>query len=114
MRVAELVAILERRAQEAKEMHASAPVADVLLVVIRELEQVDADRHPARLLNSKQAGRVLGLTPKTVANQCAARRFAGARKTSSGNGGRWRIPATEVYEAAGHTPSPGPRLWEAS
>ena len=114
MTLADLLANLDRRCNDAKRVHATAPVADVLRVVIHELEQVNTERPFGRLLDSREAARVLGLKPKTVANHCAAGQFPGARKTSTGKGGRWRIPAVEVYEAAGHTPSLGPRLWEAS
>lgn len=51
--------------------------------------------------DTDQAARVLGVSPKTVAHWCVARRFPSATKTGTGAGGKWTIPAAEVHHLAG-------------
>ncbi len=113
MRLAEILDEYERRASEAAQVKASAPLADVYRAVIADLRTVSTDTRPHDgLLSTGDAAKVLGVLPKTVAHWCEAGKLADAQKTSPGKGGRWLIPAVSVYRLG--TPAPrAPRLWKA-
>lgn len=113
MKLAELVAVYERRAREAEATGASAPVDRLYRLVIRELGNVDGVDAAGRWLGTAEAADVLGVSEKTVRRWCGDGRFPSARKTS-GDTGEWRIPAAEVYREPGHEEGCGeavPRLW---
>ena len=107
MRIAEYQERLELRVRDAEQMNASAPVADVLRAVLRELSEIHASSHLGRMLNTRQVAEILGVKPKTIANWAAAGRFAGAKKTS-GVKGNWSIPVEEVKRA---NERPRQKLW---
>ena len=95
MTLPELLQDLERRAREAETIGASAPLAAVYRLVMGELRRLDA-ADVAVSYDANGAARLLGVSPKTVANWCAAGKFEGARKTGGAGGGKWVIPATAV------------------
>ena len=69
MTVAELVARLEQRAADAEAMHASAPVADVLRVVLKELATVNGvapDSGSDRLLSAADVAARLNVSTRYV------------------------------------------------
>jgi Helix-turn-helix domain len=91
----ELLQDLERRAREAEAIGASAPLATVYRQLVGDLRQLDA-ADVAVSYDANGAAHLLGVSPKTVANWCAAGKFAGARKTGGAGGGKWVVPATAV------------------
>lgn len=108
MRIAEYRERLECRVRDAEQINATAPVANVLRVVIRELSVIDASTYPGRIVNTLEAAELLGVKPKTVANWAASGRFPGASKTSGSNG-NWTIPLEEVSKAGNRK---RPKLWK--
>jgi hypothetical protein len=95
MTLPELLAMLERRAEEAEEGHYTAPVDRILRQVIGELRGLEV-ADVAVSYDCDGAARLLGVKPKTVAHWCHAGKFPGARKTGQSGGGKWIIPAPDV------------------
>lgn len=95
MTLPELLLDLERRAREADAIAASAPLAAVYRQIMGELRQLRA-ADVAVSYDCDAAGRLLGVSPKTVAHWCKAGKFPGARKTGGSGGGKWIIPATAL------------------
>jgi hypothetical protein len=97
-----------------------APAAKVYQVVIDELKALDGAEVSARYVSTAEAGKILGVAPKTAARWAKEGRVAGARKTSSKDGkrtGEWRIPAGSAYTLLSrktHEKVSEPRLWRAS
>jgi integrase len=85
----ELLATLERRADEAEEGHYTAPVDRILRQVIIELQGLEV-ADVAVSYDCDGASRLLGVKSKTVANWCKADKFPGARKTG-GSVGWWQV-----------------------
>lgn len=112
MTLQELITEYSRRMSEAQRHGYTAPAGQLYAVVLEDLRFLDGVGSPNRMVNSGEAGRILGVAPKTVRAWCAEGRFPGARKTSVG--GEWRIPASEVYHEVG-APEPertsSPKLW---
>ncbi len=101
--VSELITEYERRRAEADQIEASAPVAKIYGMVLEELRGLEAGDIPDRMMCTKEAARLLGIGRTAVAKRCASGELEGAQKTS-GDSGRWRIPARSVYAALGVTP----------
>lgn len=81
MNLAELRARLTQRAGDAAAVHASAPVADVLGVVLAELEAVDgagvpAGAMPDRLLDVTEAAALLDVRPRWLYDRSGTLPFA--------------------------------------
>jgi predicted DNA-binding transcriptional regulator AlpA len=79
MTLAELRARWEARAQDAEAMHATAPVADVLRVVLSELEATDGNGGPPvadRLLTAEEAAARLGVTVRWLYDHAKTLAFA--------------------------------------
>jgi predicted DNA-binding transcriptional regulator AlpA len=98
MTKAELLEDLQRRKAEAAQVGASAPIAQILDLVIAQLDRLDGVDGSPRLVRVQTAAVTLGLSPATIRRMCQGGRFPGAMKTS-GDRGDWRIPAGEVYAA---------------
>ncbi len=101
--VSELITEYERRRAEADQIEASAPVAKIYSQVLGELRRLEAGDIPDRMMSTEEAGRLLGIGRAAVAKRCTSGELEGAQKTS-GDSGRWRIPARSVYAALGVTP----------
>jgi excisionase family DNA binding protein len=104
---------LERRRREAVEVGATAPLAKVYAVLIEQLRSIDGTPTPERWMTTAEAAEVLSLSEKTVRGWCGEGRFPGAKKTS-GETGRWTIPAREVYMTVGSGQrgnGASPKLW---
>ena len=95
MTIAEYRKQLERRIADADAMNATAPVADVLRAVLRELSELVSVGVLGGRLTTEQVGTALGVKPKTVAHWAASGRFPGASKTP-GKKGRWTIPSDAI------------------
>lgn len=83
MDLAGLRARLEQRAKDAEAMKATAPIADVLRVVLSELEAIGATPAPAatdRMLTAQEAAPLLGVTPRWLYDH--ARQLPFARRLS--------------------------------
>lgn len=80
-----------------------APVADVYRQFSRELLELEAAGEGPSYVDTERAALMLGVSPKTVANWCTARRFEYARKTGEGRGGKWVIPVRAIREYLGLT-----------
>lgn len=112
---ADLMREWEARRLEAERHGATAPLARVYRIVLEELRALDSTPALDRLMTTLEAGRVLGVAPKTVAKWAVEGRFVGATKTSEG--GEWRLPSRSVYELAGgqrrgeNGATPIPKLW---
>jgi hypothetical protein len=80
------------------------PGAPVTVTVPREellaLLATDSGATFSGRCDTDQAARILGVSPKTVAHWCVAGRFPGARKTGTGQGGKWTIPAAALHVEA--------------
>lgn len=101
--VSELITEYERRRGEADQIEASAPVANIYAQVLGELRGLEAGDVPGRMMSTEEAGRLLGIGRAAVAKRCTSGELEGAQKTS-GDSGRWRIPARSVYAALGVAP----------
>lgn len=113
---AELLEEYERRRAEAARVGSTAPLAKVYSLVLEELRALDGRPEHGRMMSTGEAAEVLGVSCKTVRRWIDAGRFPGAVKTS-GEAGEWRIPAEQVYQAAGapaESASGVPRLWSPS
>jgi hypothetical protein len=80
------------------------PGAPVTVTVPREellaLLATDPGASFSGRCDTEQAGRILGVRPKTVSHWCTAGRFPGARKVGTGKRARWTLPLEAVYAAA--------------
>ena len=80
MTLAELRERLALRASDAAAMHASAPVADVLAVVLAELEALEGNGTPAagadRLLDVNEAAALLDVRPRWLYDRVRTLPFA--------------------------------------
>ncbi len=110
---AELRAEWQRRKAEALETGATAPVAQLADVFLRQLEQLDGHDSAVRLMTTAEAATVLSVSEKTIRSWCGRRRFPSATKTS-GRNGDWRIPASDVYTLAGVERKQKPQLLRTS
>ena len=95
MNVEDLIERYERRAGEADQVHATAPVAAGYRCVVEDLQMIGSDIGPDRVLTTNEAAKYLRNSPKTIRKWIGAGRFPGAYRTS-GDTGRWRIPASEL------------------
>lgn len=96
MTLAELLARFERRKVEAETLEATAPVAKVYALVLEELREVDGVPAIEAKVNTTTAGEVAGVDRSTIAKRCAEGWYPNAEKTSSGQGGEWRIPLSDL------------------
>lgn len=87
---------LVRRRDDAEEIKAQAPVAQVLDLAIRLIARIDGRPGGSQPLDSTEVAERLGVCRKTVQNWCADGRFPNAWKTSES--GVWRIPASDLHE----------------
>jgi hypothetical protein len=107
--LAELCEQLDRRAREAEQIGATAPVARVLRMVLGQLADLREESVPNGMINTRHAAALLGVKSKTVANWCSRGKIEGAQKTSDDGKGRWVIPADSIPGVK----KPGrPKLWE--
>lgn len=87
---------------ELRQALALLPAGSSLTLSRDELLRAIADAEPVgelpERIDTERAASMLGVTPKTVANWCAAGKFAGAQKTGSARG-KWTIPRDAVRAA---------------
>jgi hypothetical protein len=95
--LADLVRDLEQRRTDAERVQATAPLSAVYGEILALLQQVDGAQRLTGFVNTREAGRMLGVKPKTVTHWCEKGRFPGVRKSGLNGGGIWLIPASEVY-----------------
>jgi hypothetical protein len=110
----ELAGVWERRMADAIRLKATAPVAQVMKVVLEEFATLDGQDQVDRMMDTNEAGRVLNRAPKTIRRWCQQGRFPGAWQTG-GDTGEWQIPSQAVYTLASGSPTPQPsnrpKLW---
>jgi hypothetical protein len=90
-----------RKAAEAREVGALAPLDRVYDQVAEDLGRVNGRAERGGWATTEQAAAVLPLQPDTISRKCAAGEFAGARKTGGSGGGMWMIPWESVYAYLG-------------
>ncbi|UCC83379.1 MAG: helix-turn-helix domain-containing protein [Gemmatimonadota bacterium] len=114
MTLAELIAELEDMRVDYARLAAMVRGDKLIELVIAKLGQVDLHGDPldGPDLNTKEAGRLLGLAPKTVERLCRQRELT-ARKTSPN--GEWRISRAALQEYRNRKKSEKPTLkvWSA-
>lgn len=98
MRLPELKEEYTKKINDAERMGSEAPVAEVLRMVVDDLQKLDRITDEQVTLTTSDVADRYEVEPKTVAKWCRQGRYPNAWKTGEDGDGEWRIPQADLRD----------------